>query len=432
MWKTLYVTLIIFLFSRTLYSQTINTLLDTTLFGVPNGICIGLNGEIFVGSTNHFVFEINNLGVLRIIAGTGVAGYNGDNISATAAQLYSPGALAIDKYNNLYIGDIGNNRIRKINSLTGIITTVAGNGIPGYSGDHYQATSAELHSPKGLQFDHKGNLYILDNSNFRIRKLDTSGIIITVAGNGISGSTGNGGPATSASICVVSGITFDSSGNLYVADGCDYTIRKIDSFGFINIFAGDSGSYLYSSDGIPPIGCSMSPLFLAFNQQNTLFIADAVNHRIRFIDNLGYVQTCVGTGFAGYSGNGGPATSAQIDHPDAIAFDSCGNLFFNQAYSPGCIRKVTFNPSCGPLIAQEIIEEHISIYPNPATEILNIDGAKGGEEWVLLNILGNIEQSGMLHEGNNEIPIKYLPPGMKLSEIIAPNGEVTVKKFVKE
>jgi sugar lactone lactonase YvrE len=180
----------------------------------------------FVDAGNHRVRKVSSAGVITTVAGNGVPGFSGDGGQAASAQLNNPHGLAMDAVGNLYIADSYNHRIRKI-TTTGIISTVAGNGKQGYSGDGGPAASAQLFNPNAIAVDSSGNLYIADTWNHSIRKVTNAGIISAVAGNGVSGFSGDDGPAASAQLNAPYGITVDSAGNLYIAEYGNHRIRKV-------------------------------------------------------------------------------------------------------------------------------------------------------------------------------------------------------------
>jgi sugar lactone lactonase YvrE len=270
--------------------------------------------------------------VITTVAGDGVRGYTGDGGLATSASLNWPASVTFDSAGNLYIADSGNDRIRKVDTggVNWIITTVAGDGIRGYSGDGGLATSAHLFRPMDIAFDSGGNLYIADTNNNRIRKVDTSGvnwIITTVAGNGIEGYSGDNGLATSASLNWPFGITFDSLGNIYIADTGNDRIRKVDTSWIITTVAGN-GIRDYSGDNGPATSASLwLPNDIAFDSLGNMFIADIGNASIRKVDTSWVITTVAGNGTPGYSGDGGPATSARLSLPSGVAFDSAGNMY---------------------------------------------------------------------------------------------------------
>jgi trimeric autotransporter adhesin len=215
--------------------------------GQPQGVATDAAGNVYFLS-DDCVFKLDTNSILTRVVGTCRAGYSGDGGQANSAQLRASG-VAVDGTGNLYIADSGNNRIRKVTSA-GIITTVVGNGSQGYSGDGGPATSAQLNQPYGVAEDSTGNLYIADRTNTRIRKVTPAGIISTVAGDGSFGSSGDGGPATNARLYYPDGVAVDSTGNLYIADWGNNQIRKVTPAGIISTVAGN-GSRGYSGDGGP-------------------------------------------------------------------------------------------------------------------------------------------------------------------------------------
>jgi sugar lactone lactonase YvrE len=201
-------------------------------FSSPTGVAVDSSGNLYiVDADNNRIRKVTaSTGIITTVAGNGTAGYSGDGGAATSAELDTPFGVAVDASGNLYIVDVNNDRIRKVTASTGIITTVAGNGTWGYSGDGGTATSAELFSPFGVAVDASGNLYIADSGNNRIRKVTAStGIITTVAGNGTAGSTGDGGAASSAELSYPTGVVVDSLGNFYIADYNNNKVRTVGS-----------------------------------------------------------------------------------------------------------------------------------------------------------------------------------------------------------
>jgi trimeric autotransporter adhesin len=273
---------------------------------------------------------------ISTVAGNGTQGFGGgDNGPATSAQLSIPRGVAVDSAGSLYIADSQDNRIRKVSG--GVITTVAGNGGWGFTGDNYPATSTELNSPSGVAVDSAGNLYIADTSNFRIRKV-SNGMITTVAGNGTQGSSGDNGPATSAQLYDPCGVAVDAAGNLYIADGSNNRIRKV-SNGMITTVAGN-GTQGFSGDNGPPTSAQLAgPVGVAVDAAGNLYIADTNNNTIRKVSN-GVITTVAGSGGSGFRGDNGPATSAQLYGPCGVAVDSAGNLYVADSNN-NRIRKVS-------------------------------------------------------------------------------------------
>jgi len=274
---------------------------------------------------------------ITTIAGNGTAGYSGDRGAATLARISNPYGVALDSSGNLYIADSHNNRIRKV-STSGMITTVAGNGTWGYNGDNIAATAAELANPTGVALDSSGNLYIADLENARIRRVSTSGIITTVAGKATPGFSGDGGSATSAELLMPCGIALDSSGNLFIADNNNYRIRKVDASGTITTVAGD-GTAAFNGDGIIATSAEISnPTGVALDSSGNLYIADQGNNRIRKVSTSGIITTVAGGGTGGL-GDGGAATSAELSAPSCVVVDSSGNLYIADT-NDGCIVRV--------------------------------------------------------------------------------------------
>jgi sugar lactone lactonase YvrE len=267
-------------------------------------------GNIFIAdTTNERIRKVSvSNGTITTVAGNGNQGSSGDGGPATSASLSVPYGMAADSAGNLYIADTDNSRIRKVSN--GTITTVVGNGFQGFSGDGGPATSASLYLPTGVAADSAGNLYISDAVNNRIRKV-SGGTITTFAGNGGYRASGDGGPAAIASLDEPLGVAVDSAGNLYIADG-NNRIRKV-SNGTITTVAGD-GVMAFSGDGVPATSASLQPSGVAVDSAGNLYIADAVNQRIRKVSN-GTIATVAGNGNKGFSGDGGPATSASLNFP---------------------------------------------------------------------------------------------------------------------
>jgi sugar lactone lactonase YvrE len=233
-------------------------------------------------------------------------------------------AVTLDSIGNLYIADGGNDRIRKV-TPSGIISTVAGNGTAGYSGDGGMATSAQLNNPAGMAIDPVGNLYIADFLNSVIRKVTPSGIISTVAGNGTYGYSGDGGQATAAKLGYPVDMAVDSEGNLYIADWGNNRIRKVTPSGIISTVAGNGGFYFSGDDGPATSAGLTSAQGIAIDSIGNLYIGDYT--RVRKVTPLGIISTVAGKGTDGYSGDGGHATDAQIFDAWGIAVDSIGNLY---------------------------------------------------------------------------------------------------------
>ena len=326
---------------------------------LPLGVATDSAGDIFIADTfNCIVREVNHsTGVITTVAGEGgLSGYSGDGGSATSAQLGMPCGVAVDNNNNLFIADDSYNVVREVNLTTGVITTVAGNGTGGYSGDDGPATAAELSGPFGLAVDNN-DLFIADACNNVIREVNLSAphTITTVAGNGGWGYSGDDSPATSAELNAPCGVAVDGSGNLFIADSGNSLIREVTaSTGIISTVAGNyndnAGNGGYSGDGGLATDAELSyPAGVAVDAAGDVFIADTNNSVIREVTGINGANPLINTiagnynDGGGYSGDGGLATSAQLNIPYSVAVDADGDLYtadwFNNA-----VREVSNKP----------------------------------------------------------------------------------------
>jgi len=314
----------------------LGALAPTQYFDRTEGIAPdSAGGFYFSSSPENRVYRVAADGVLSLIAGTGTSGFSGDGGPAVSARLSYPGNLVVDGGGNLYIADWGNDRIRKVNT-EGIISTIAGNGKERFEGDGGPATSASLNGPRGVAVDPAGNVYIADRGNSRIRKVDTVGLISTIAGNGTSGFSGDGGLATAASFDAWS-LAVDVSGNLYITDPRNHRVRKVNTAGIISTVAGDGGD-IFGGDGGPATATSVLPVDIFVDPGGNLYLADA-SYRVRKVNGDGIITTIACNGTSGFTGDGGPATAASCV-PYRVARDSAGNLYVADGSSKR-IRKVS-------------------------------------------------------------------------------------------
>ena len=275
--------------------------------------------------------------VISTIAGNGHYSYDGDDSTATIAQLYNPNEIARDASGNIYIADAANNRIRKINT-SGIITTIAGNGTFGYSGDGGAATAAELNNPTGVAVDASGNVYIADRNNNRIRKINTSGIISTFAGTGTAGYSGDDGVAKNAELYLPTGVAVDALGNVYIADYFNSRIREVSS-NVIYSIAGNGTSGYSGNNCLADTTRINHPLGVAVDATGNVYFADSGNNLIRKITTNGYITIIAGGLTPGYGGDGGAAISAKLNNPTGVAVDTAGNVYIAD-YGNDRIRKI--------------------------------------------------------------------------------------------
>ena len=415
----------------------------------PNGVTatsakiFGPYGGVFDSHGNYYFVEyssisrvdkIDTLGVITTVVGTGSAGYNGDGGRADTSLLNWPSAVIVDSLDNLYICDHENNRIRKVDAITGLISTVAGNGITGFSGDSSLAINAEFHKPGNICFDKHGNLYIADANNLRVRVVAPSGIITTYAGNGTLGIGGDGGLATLAQVQAF-GLCVDDSDNLYVSGNAigSCRIAKINAIThIITTIAGTDTGYVYNGDNVSALSANMAPSTIRFdNACENLYITDYVNNRIRKIDATGIIHTVAGNGIEGFSGDNGDAFGAELYYPTGLTFDSCGNLYFGDQYN-NRIRKVSFNPACWPEKVNNIIATNsLTIFPNPATTYLTIQSSALPITQVTITDLLGQTVYNQLPTANCKsltVDVSGLPNGMYFVKI----NDSEVRKFVKE
>jgi sugar lactone lactonase YvrE len=367
----------------------------------PGNVFVDGNGGLFISDAGNSRIRRVSAGIIMTLAGDGTHAYSGENVPATSATLAGPAQVAVDGTGNVYFGDFdasagGNNRVRRIDAVSGLITTVAGGAVGGFSGDGGQATDARLHSPSGIAVDAAGNLIIADRDNARIRRVTLStgviatvagggdgsgydgteatlhkpegvyfeenpdrlfipepasyvvrrldlatGIITTLAGDGIAHSTGDGGPATEAGINYPTSAALDESGNLVIGESFGHRVRRVDgATGIITTVAG-TGAASCGPDGVLATTSAVSnPSWALPDVAGNLFIADFACQRIRRVDAAtGIITTFAGNGIAGFSGDGGPATSASLNGPSGLALDASENLFVAE-YNNSRVRRI--------------------------------------------------------------------------------------------
>jgi sugar lactone lactonase YvrE len=304
----------------------------------PNGLLRDSSGNTFVSDFyGQRIRKINSSGTISTYAGNGKGGYNGDGMLATQTEISYTTGMVFDSAGNIVFADGGNSRVRKIDKSTRIVTTIAGNGTYGYTGDGGPATSAEIGQPWGLMYDSTGNLYIADIGENVVRKVDTSGIIHTYAGTGVAGFSGDGGPAISAELYAPDGLAMDTNGNIYIADRFNHRVRKVNAHGTISTFAGN-GNGNYSGDGGPATSAAIGNPREVIIRSGVLYIFNGGRSRVRNVTiSTGTINTYAGS-FGGYDGDGLPLTSSEFFGPSNGLFDSSGNFYLTDSLN-GRVRK---------------------------------------------------------------------------------------------
>jgi len=294
------------------------------LLYMPGGLAFDATGDLFIADTgDNVILEVNLAGIVSAVAGTGAQGFGGDGGAATSAQLDSPVGVAVDSAGNIYIADSHNNRIRKVSG--GKISTIAGTGVVGYSGDGAAAATATLSYPTALAVDSNGNIYIADTNNHCIREISGT-TINTVAGNGSPSYSGDGNPAKLAGLDSPYGVAVDSAFNIYIGDTHNQRVRMVTfATGKISTIAG-TGVKGFNGDGLATTAELALPSGVAVGATGIVYVADSDNHRIRTISG-GQLTTIAGSGSEGYTGDSGASTSAQLDTPRAIAVQGSTVVF---------------------------------------------------------------------------------------------------------
>jgi uncharacterized protein (TIGR03437 family) len=390
---------------------------QATLAGMaPDHLARDASGNLYFtdrasGAGGARVRKVSTSGIITTIAGGGPPYAPATNL-AINSSLYNPGGIAVDRAGNVYFthDNAGGPLVYKVDA-SGLITVVVGNGNGGFTGDGGPATSAELASGlRGLTIDSAGNLYIADTGNNRVRKVNTSGIITTVAGNGTQGFSGDGGPATLAQLKSPNALVVDAAGNLYIADTGNFRIRKVDLSGTITTVAGNGSGQFggFSGDGGPATSAQLSaPSGVAVDGAGRIFIGDTANMVIRLVDTSGIITTVAGNRSPGYAGDGGAATSAKLDNPASMVVGPDGTVYFVDSANVR-VRKLTpavaaSAPATGILLTQSGFTfqsvqgggspapesfQILNASANTVTYTLTPSTASGGSNWLTVSPLG--------------------------------------------
>ncbi len=397
-------------------------------------------GNMYVSTVDRgfSVRKISATGIITTVAGSagGLSGFSGDGGPATNALFGGPGSIAVDTAGNIYVCDVFNSRVRKITVSTGVVTTIAGNDTTGYSGDGNPAVHASLNRANGICVDRRGNIFICDQSNNRVRKIDAAGIITTVAGTGVSGYNGDG-RADTTEISDPFSACSDPFGNVYFCDAGNSMLRMLDTLGFIHTIAG-TGASGNSGDGGPATAAALTPLGVAMDLQSNIYISSSsiTANFVRMIDTSGIITTLAGALASGFSGDGGPADSARLNWPLGLATDPCGYLYICD-YNNYRIRKVTFPACIDVAVPVQPGKLELSVYPNPATTQITVSSSENINSVAITNLLGQIAylQTAPANCQLIHLDVAALPSGIYLVKV---NGSsagaepVVVRKFVKE
>ncbi len=403
----------------------------------PQNVAVDAMGNIYIPDSCYGVREVNSAGIISTVAGNGIAGFSGDGGPATAAELNFASSAVTDGAGNIYIADVNNDRIRKVNSA-GIISTIAGNGFGspgsgGFSGDGGPATAAELFYPVCIAIDNAGNIYIGEGANDRIRLVNTAGIISTIAGNGTYGFSGDGGPATAAELNYPNAMSVDTTGNIYFADINNNRIRMINTSGIISTIAGNGygspNSGGFSGDGGPATAAEFySPDGVSLDGAGNIYIADNNNNRIRKINIGDTITTVAGNGYGspisgGFSGDGGPATAAEFFGVGGVAADTKGNFYIDDWHN-NRIREVIKDSTMAVKDLEEKAVE-IGVYPNPNNGVFCLQAPISPQEEnyivKIYNMLGIKVVTTSAKAGFNQLDLSALSAGIYMIRVQTAN-----------
>src|ERR1019366_5909839 len=366
--------------------------------GNAPGVAAAPNGSFLIADRfNNRIRQVNTNGIIITVAGTNNIGFAGDGGAANLARLNRPYGVALDLWGNYSVADTGNNRILKVDT-NGVISTVAGSGTAGFDGDGAAATNTALNAPSGVAVDAAGNLFIADYGNNRVRKVDAAGVISTIAGTNSAGFAGDGGLAVNSKLSSPQGVAVDSTGNLFIADYGNNRIRRVDASGNITTFAGTNSSG-YLGDGGAATNTRLNlPTGVAVDPSGYVMIADCNNNRIRQVSPSGIISTVAGNGSTAYSGDGDAPTNASLYQPFGLTVEAAGSLLIaDQNHSR--IRRVTLGRV-------------------PTLQIINATTNNAGNYQVVVTSLGGSVTSSIVNLSVVFPPSIVTPP----QNIVATNG----------
>ena len=421
---------IMLLFSGVVKAQIITSLLP------------GLNYPNFEVPDSARNLYVSDGGQIRIISAAGIisdwigsnstSGYSGDGGPATAAMINGPQGMAFDAAGNFYFADQGNSCIRKVDA-SGIISTIAGTGgASGFSGDFGPASQAQLSDPSCIVLDKNGNLFISDQHNNRIRKVNTAGIITTIAGIDSAGFSGDGGSATNAAINQPVGIAVDTAGNIFFADSYNSRVRKINAAGIISTIAGCDTGVDYGDNIAATTELLSEPMGITTDNFGNVFIADQGHNQVRKVDQAGIIKNVAGFGIQGFSGDGGPAIYAFLAAPNDVKTDAAGDMYIVDQFNFR-IRYIA-NTLAAPVV--DVASSDIIVYPNPGNGLFTIKRSSGDTEPLLiriLNAIGQVVYEQDMESSTLQIDLKSAPNGIYFVMITGRCGAVPeTRKLVKQ
>lgn len=395
----------------------------------PAGVTVDAAGNVyFCEIGNSVVRKVSTSGIITTIAGTGEQGFSGNGGPATAAKINQPTSVAVDAAGNVYFTDDANNMIRMVNPA-GIITTVAGTGTAGFV-DGVPASACQLNNPSGIAIDRKGYIYIADTYNHMIRMIDSSGQINGICGNGSPGYSGDGFSANIASLNFPKGVAVDTSGNIFIVDQGNYVIRKINLSGNISTYAGN-GTAGFSGDGGLGFNAELNtPTEVTTDNSGAVYIADFSNHVIRKVLTNGHISTIVGNTTSGYSGDGGYSLAAEMAGPYGVAYNNATSKLYITDEINNVVRVVSMNVSG----IESTEATALRTYPNPApgTFTVDIPTSSSTGKIVISDITGRVVESRTINPGTTSATFSNIGTGTYLVSVSLGNDSYHDKVVVMD
>lgn len=398
-----------------------------------HGVDFDAAGNMYIADgNNHRIRKVEaGTGIITTIAGTGTGAFSGDGGLAVNASLNSPWDLDVDASGNIFIADAGNNRIRKIEAASGLIKTIAGTSTYGYNGDGIFPTTANLYFPSGVVVDAAGNVYIADQYNNRIRKINAStGLISTFAGDGSNIYNGDGIPAINSGVADPNGVDVDATGNVYISDHGSWRIRKVSvATGMISTLAG-IGSPGSSGDGAQATLAQLNPHAIMVDAQGNIYFSCNTTKVRKIAAGTGIVTTIAGDGTPGFNGDGGDALLARLNGCSGLGMDASGNIFAGDAVN-NRVRKISGN-SLATAILNTVNTDEKYLYPNPFNSYATIHFTEEKLNAVLTitNIQGKVLRSSNFNGKSVIIEKLELSEGIYFATVKTQDGKSTTSKFV--